>query len=231
MARRRFQEGYVFKRGKKRKVWVARWREMLIGDDGKLKFIRKAEVIGSVSELTKSDAKQKLVEKLDGKQKSGEVDTTVTFSKFVKQWWKPSILPTYKPSTRKQAQLALDNYLVPKFGEYRLSDISNVDVQAFFGTLLEKLKQAADVFPRSQITIEGHTDSYGGDENNLALSRRRAEAVGAFLTNELQVPAVRISAVGYGETQPIANNDTEQGRERNRRIDVIIEPQLESAPQ
>jgi outer membrane protein OmpA-like peptidoglycan-associated protein len=97
--------------------------------------------------------------------------------------------------------------------------------------LLEKLKQAADVFPRSQITIEGHTDSYGGDENNLSLSRRRAEAVGAFLTNELQMPVVRISSVGYGETQPIANNDTEQGRERNRRIDVIIEPQLESAPQ
>ncbi len=100
-----------------------------------------------------------------------------------------------------------------------------------YRALLEKLKQAADVFPRSQITIEGHTDSYGGDENNLALSRRRAEAVGAYLTNELQMPVSRISSVGYGETQPIANNDTEQGRERNRRIDVIIEPQLESAPE
>jgi outer membrane protein OmpA-like peptidoglycan-associated protein len=104
-------------------------------------------------------------------------------------------------------------------------------VRPAYRPLLEKLKQAVDVFPRSQITIEGHTDSYGGDETNLALSRRRAEAVGAYMTAELQVPAVRISAVGYGETQPIANNDTEQGRERNRRIDVIIEPQLESAPQ
>jgi outer membrane protein OmpA-like peptidoglycan-associated protein len=104
-------------------------------------------------------------------------------------------------------------------------------VQPAHRPLLEKLKRAADVFPRSQITIEGHTDSYGGDENNLALSRRRAEAVGAFLTNELQLPAFRISSVGYGETQPIANNDTEQGRERNRRIDVIVEPQLQSAPE
>ena len=57
---------------------------MLIGDDGKLTIIRKAEVLGSVSELTESDAKQKLVEKLDGKRKSGEVDTTVTLSNFVK---------------------------------------------------------------------------------------------------------------------------------------------------
>ncbi len=104
-------------------------------------------------------------------------------------------------------------------------------VRPAFRGLLEKLKQAAEVFPRSQITIEGHTDSYGGDESNLALSRRRAEAVSMFLTNELNVPAFRFSAVGYGETQPIANNDTEQGRARNRRIDVIIEPQLESAPQ
>lgn len=140
MARRRFQEGNVFKRGKKRKVWVARWREQVIGADGKLEFIRKAEVLGPVAELTKSEAKQKLLEKLDGKQKSGEVETTATFSDFVDKWWKPSILPTYKPSTRKQAELALDNYLVPKFGDYRLSEISRADVQAFFGRLLDKLK-------------------------------------------------------------------------------------------
>ena len=103
-------------------------------------------------------------------------------------------------------------------------------VRPAYRALLEKVQQAAEVFPRSQITIEGHTDSYGADETNLALSRRRAEAVSAFLTSQLNVPAFRISSVGYGETQPIANNDTEQGRERNRRIDVIIEPQLESAP-
>jgi len=104
-------------------------------------------------------------------------------------------------------------------------------VRPAYRPLLEKLRQAADVFPRSQLVVEGHTDSYGGDETNLALSRRRAEAVSAYMTAELGVPAFRISSVGYGETQPIANNDTEQGRERNRRIDIIIEPQLESAAQ
>ncbi len=103
------------------------------------------------------------------------------------------------------------------------------EVQSRYRSLLEKVRQAADVFPRSQIVIEGHTDSYGGDESNLALSRRRAEAVSDYLSGQLGVPAFRISAVGYGETQPIANNETAQGRARNRRIDVIIEPQLESA--
>jgi outer membrane protein OmpA-like peptidoglycan-associated protein len=104
------------------------------------------------------------------------------------------------------------------------------EVRPAYRALLDKVRQAADVFPRSQIVVEGHTDSYGGDDGNLALSRRRAEAVSTYLTGELGVPAFRMSAVGYGETQPIANNDTEQGRERNRRIDIIIEPQLESAP-
>jgi outer membrane protein OmpA-like peptidoglycan-associated protein len=93
--------------------------------------------------------------------------------------------------------------------------------------LLQKVQQAAAVFPRSQIVIEGHTDSYGDDGANMSLSQRRAEAIGAYLTGTLGVAASRISALGYGETQPIASNDTPQGRARNRRIDVIIEPQLD----
>ncbi len=100
-------------------------------------------------------------------------------------------------------------------------------VQAEFRGLLEKIARAASVFPRSQIVVEGHTDSYGGAVSNLSLSRRRAEAVSEYLSSELGIPAFRISAVGYGETQPIANNETAEGRARNRRIDVRIEPQRE----
>jgi outer membrane protein OmpA-like peptidoglycan-associated protein len=92
--------------------------------------------------------------------------------------------------------------------------------------LLQKVAEAASVFPRSQLVIEGHTDSYGSDTTNMSLSRQRAEAVSAFLTAQFGIPAFRSSAVGYGETQPIANNETPQGRERNRRIDIRIEPEL-----
>lgn len=101
------------------------------------------------------------------------------------------------------------------------------DVASAHRALLQKVRDAVEVFPRSQLIVEGHTDSYGSDEANMALSRRRAEAVGQYLTDELAIPQYRISAVGYGETRPIANNETEQGRQRNRRIDVRIEPQLE----
>ena len=93
--------------------------------------------------------------------------------------------------------------------------------------LLQKVAQAATVFPRSQIIIEGHTDSYGSDDANMSLSRARADAVAAYLADNFGIPMFRTSAVGYGETQPIANNDTPQGRARNRRIDVRIVPELE----
>jgi OOP family OmpA-OmpF porin len=100
-------------------------------------------------------------------------------------------------------------------------------VEPRYRSLLEKVSRAANVFPRSQIIIEGHTDSYGSDETNMSLSRQRAEAVSSYLTSEFGIPAFRMSAVGYGETRPIANNETPQGRARNRRIDIRIEPQIE----
>jgi outer membrane protein OmpA-like peptidoglycan-associated protein len=93
--------------------------------------------------------------------------------------------------------------------------------------LLQDVARAASVFPRSQIVVEGHTDSYGSDDTNMSLSQARADAVSTYLAEAFGIPAFRISAVGYGETRPIANNETPQGRERNRRIDVRIEPELE----
>ncbi|MEE8237695.1 MAG: OmpA family protein [Gammaproteobacteria bacterium] len=96
-----------------------------------------------------------------------------------------------------------------------------------YRSLLSKVRAAVAVFPRSQVIVEGHTDAYGSDGANLVLSRTRAEAVGQYLNTELNIASYRISAVGYGETRPIANNETPQGRTRNRRIDIVIEPQLD----
>jgi len=106
-------------------------------------------------------------------------------------------------------------------------EVAKAEVDPGYGQLLQKVHDAVEIFPRSQVVVEGHTDSYGGDESNMALSRSRAEAVGAYLNTELGLAPFRVSAVGYGETRPIANNETPQGRARNRRIDIRIEPQLE----
>jgi outer membrane protein OmpA-like peptidoglycan-associated protein len=95
--------------------------------------------------------------------------------------------------------------------------------------LLSKVEKAIDVFPRSDIVIEGHTDSYGGDESNQVLSQKRAEAVQQYMINAMRIPSYRLIATGYGETVPVANNETASGRAKNRRIDVIIRPNHESA--
>ena len=68
------------------------------------------------------------------------------------------------------------------------------------------------------LVLEGHTDSRGTDAYNQKLSERRAAAVKAKLTEMYGIPAGRISTVGYGESRPIADNATDEGRERNRRV-------------
>jgi outer membrane protein OmpA-like peptidoglycan-associated protein len=95
--------------------------------------------------------------------------------------------------------------------------------------LLTKVEKAIDVFPRSELVIEGHTDSYGGDESNQQLSQQRAESVQQYMINAMRIPSYRLIATGYGETNPVANNETESGRARNRRIDIVIKPNLDPA--
>jgi len=95
--------------------------------------------------------------------------------------------------------------------------------------LLAKVEKAIDVFPRSELIIEGHTDSYGGDAMNQSLSQERAEAVQQYMINAMRIPSYRLIATGYGETQPVANNETESGRARNRRIDIVIKPNIDPA--
>ena len=93
--------------------------------------------------------------------------------------------------------------------------------------LLAKVEKAIDVFPRSELTIEGHTDSHGGDDLNQKLSQERAESVQQYMINAMRIPTYRLIATGYGETRPVASNETEAGRARNRRIDIVIKPNTE----
>jgi outer membrane protein OmpA-like peptidoglycan-associated protein len=95
--------------------------------------------------------------------------------------------------------------------------------------LLAKVEKAIDVFPRSDIIIEGHTDSFGGDESNQVLSQKRAESVQQYMINAMRIPSYRLIATGFGETVPVANNETASGRAKNRRIDIVIRPNLETS--
>ena len=88
--------------------------------------------------------------------------------------------------------------------------------------LLAKVEEAMKIYEGSMFSVEGHTDSFGSDAANNDLSQRRADAVRAYLLSQNGLPDNRITATGYGETRPIATNDTAEGRAKNRRIDLVI---------
>ena len=103
-------------------------------------------------------------------------------------------------------------------------DSGKSDIRENSAALLGKVIDAFDLYRGSNIVIEGHTDSYGSDTVNLRLSEARAEAVRDYLLANAEVDESLISSIGYGETRPIANNETQEGRSRNRRIDIAIVP-------
>ena len=89
----------------------------------------------------------------------------------------------------------------------------------------ERLRQVADAInddPQGSIVVEGHTDSTGSQSLNEDLSRRRAEAVSAYLVSRGVDPA-RIRAVGLGSSRPVADNKTPEGRANNRRVEIVLE--------
>ena len=86
---------------------------------------------------------------------------------------------------------------------------------------LAKISGIVLAHPGLNLQIEGHTDSVGTDEFNQQLSERRADSVRDFLAQQ-GVPGSAISARGFGKTQPVAGNDTAEGRQRNRRVELVV---------
>jgi len=87
--------------------------------------------------------------------------------------------------------------------------------------LLDRLTETALRCPTANIEIAGHTDADGEDAFNQALSEKRAQAVMEYLV-KAGLPASRFTATGYGSTQPVASNDTDEGKAQNRRIDFLV---------
>ena len=91
---------------------------------------------------------------------------------------------------------------------------------------LDKLTSFLNHYPNRNAVIEGHTDSMGSDEYNQGLSQRRADSVKSYLMGH-GIASTRLAAAGMGEGRPLAGNDSANGRQQNRRVEVIIDnPQL-----
>jgi OOP family OmpA-OmpF porin len=91
------------------------------------------------------------------------------------------------------------------------------DAEGILAEQVETLKK----YPDMKVEVAGHTDSKGSDEYNVKLSQRRAQSVMDFFVTA-GVPATQLGARGYGESQPISTNDTDEGREENRRVELRI---------
>ena len=140
MTRRKFQSGSLFKRGKRRKLWVARWWEDMIRPDNSLGRVRRSEVLGPVSEIPSQREARKLLETRlrpinEGRHRP---QSTSMFAAFVAEHFEPAVLPTLKLSTQQVYRALLRRHLLPRFGDQRLCDISRAEVQRF---ALEKLQQ------------------------------------------------------------------------------------------
>jgi outer membrane protein OmpA-like peptidoglycan-associated protein len=100
------------------------------------------------------------------------------------------------------------------------------DVQPQFQPTLNEVASVLAQYPKTYIDIYGHTDSDGADAYNQTLSERRAQAVATYLTGR-GVQSARIATRGFGESQPIASNATEEGKAANRRVEIKIAPVTE----
>jgi outer membrane protein OmpA-like peptidoglycan-associated protein len=86
---------------------------------------------------------------------------------------------------------------------------------------IDNLAASLIKYPNTDIMVIGHTDAVGSDDYNLKLSRERAEAVRAYAISK-GVDANRLKTVGKGESEPIASNDTDDGKAKNRRVEIVI---------
>ena len=107
------------------------------------------------------------------------------------------------------------------FASGLLFDFDSDVVRPEARTNLRNLASSLDKYPGSELLIVGHTDSVGTDTYNLGLSERRADAAASYLAAQ-GVTRSRIGARGLGETEPVAPNESEAGRGRNRRVEVAI---------
>ena len=111
--------------------------------------------------------------------------------------------------------------IVVEFADKVLFGFDRSDLSGSAEGNLDKLVNVLKEYPDTNIEIQGHTDSKGTDSYNEGLSSRRASAVATYLRNR-GVSSSRVSTRGFGETAPIASNDTDDGRSQNRRVDFLI---------
>lgn len=102
-------------------------------------------------------------------------------------------------------------------------DVGSATLKPEFRATLDKVAESLIQYPNSLVDVYGHTDSTGSDAFNQTLSENRARTVMNYLSSR-GVPVARLRSQGFGETMPVASNDTAEGRAKNRRVEIKIVP-------
>ncbi|MFH2108565.1 MAG: OmpA family protein [Chrysiogenia bacterium] len=140
-----------------------------------------------------------------------------------------AVIGSYMDKQAKEMQRDIEGAEVQRIGEGIkitfdsgiLYDIDKSDLRPVSKTSLAKLATILNKYPDTNILIEGHTDDTGSDEHNMTLSKERAQSVSLYLATH-NVQSARFSVTGYGEAQPIVTNDSVEGRQKNRRVDIAV---------
>lgn len=111
--------------------------------------------------------------------------------------------------------------IIVKFDSGILFDVNQTDLKTNARTNIENLAKSLQNNPETDILIVGHTDATGTENYNMKLSERRAAAVKSYIIGQ-GIPSIRLSTQGRGEMESIADNETEDGRALNRRVEIVI---------
>ena len=139
------------------------------------------------------------------------------------------IIGNYMDKQAEEMQRDLEGATVERVGEGIkitfdsgiLFDVNKAELRAEARDNIAKLAVILNKYEDTNIMLEGHTDSDGAEDYNMALSERRARAVERYLA-EAEVSNPRMSSTWYGESQPVADNSTPSGKQANRRVEVAI---------
>lgn len=170
VARPRWQGGWLFQRGRKNPVWVGRFREDYIADDGSRCRRQCSIVLGAVRDLGKREAQRRLSERLaEINQGRHKPEVMLPFERFVLERFEPNIYPTLRLSTANGYRWTIRRYLLPHLGKLALPQVGTADVQVLLSSLSKKIAPRTVLSVRNRLRkIFGVAKSWGYIESNPA---------------------------------------------------------------
>jgi outer membrane protein OmpA-like peptidoglycan-associated protein len=156
----------------------------------------------------------------DGKYTLGDSSTAYTGENYAKILSCYNLPEKPKKMEKKAVAQPKPEHTTWVMASDYLFDFNKAVIKKQYYSQLDKIAEQIKSDPSMRVEVQGHTDSIGSEKYNMALSKKRANAVRNYLIKKDGIAAKRLTAVGFGKTKPIASNATEEGRAKNRRVEL-----------